>query len=146
MLTIHTELMQVRDGTNTRVTTPESVYGVCQDMATCAQEMFVSITLNTKNKMIARNLVTLGLLDSAPVSAREVFRKAISDSAAAIIIVHNHPSGDCLPSAEDLRVTRQLVDAGRVVGVRVLDHIIIGRGDVPYVSMREKGLVDFDMT
>lgn len=144
MLTIHMETMQVRDGTDKQVTTPESVHRECLDLATLAQEAFVIITLDTKNRMIARHLVTLGLLDSAPVHAREVYRRAISDSAAAIVLVHCHPSGDCTPSPEDLRVTRQLIDAGRIVGIRVLDHVIIGRGQTPFLSLREKGLVSFE--
>ena len=74
----------------------------------------------------------------------EAISPAISDSASAVILVHNHPSGDPTPSAEDLRVTRQLVDAGKVVGIRVLDHIIIGRGETPHCSLREKGLATFD--
>ena len=97
--------------------------------------------------MIARTMISLGLLDSCPVHPREVFRQAIIDSAAAIILVHNHPSGDTTPSAEDLRVTRQLVEASRILGIRVLDHIIVareGEGRPGYLSIRENGLATFD--
>jgi DNA repair protein RadC len=90
--------------------------------------------------------VTKGILDASFAHPREVFREAIRTSAAAIIVAHNHPSGDPTPSAEDLRSTRQLVETGRVVGIQVLDHIVIGGQrphPAPYVSLREAGLVDF---
>ena len=96
--------------------------------------------------MIARHLITLGLLDTAPCHPREVFRPAIQDSAAAIILAHNHPGGDPTPSVEDLKVTRQLIEAGTLIGIRVLDHVIVGRptGLSPgYISLREKGLATF---
>ena len=144
MLTMTLDAMQVREPTTTLVLDPASAHAVCADMGNLAQEAFVVLTLNTKNKLITRHLVTLGLADTAPVHPREVFRPAITDSASAVILVHNHPSGDPTPSAEDLRITRQLIDAGKVVGIRVLDHVIIGRGDMPHCSLREKGLVTFD--
>ena len=144
MLTMTIDAMQVREPTTTLVRDPASAPAVCADMGQLAQEGFAVLTLNTKNKLITRHLVTLGLADTAPVHPREVFRPAIQDSAAAVILCHNHPSGDPTPSAEDLRVTRQLIDAGKVVGIRVLDHVIIGRGDNPQCSLREKGLVTFD--
>ena len=144
MLTMTLDAMQVREPTATLVRDPASAHAVCADMGNLAQEAFAVLTLNAKNKLITRHLVTLGLADTAPVHPREVFRPAIADSASAVILVHNHPSGDPTPSAEDLRVTRQLIDAGKVVGIRVLDHVIIGRGDNPHCSLREKGLVTFD--
>ena len=144
MLTMTIDAMQVREPTTTLVRDPASAHAVCADMGQLAQEGFAVLTLNTKNKLITRHLVTLGLADTAPVHPREVFRPAIQDSAAAVILCHNHPSGDPTPSAEDLRVTRQLIDAGKVIGIRVLDHVIIGRGDMPHCSLREKGLVTFD--
>ena len=144
MLTMTIDAMQVREPTTTLVRDPASAHAVCADMGQLAQEGFAVLTLNAKNKLITRHLVTLGLADTAPVHPREVFRPAISDSAAAVILCHNHPSGDPTPSAEDLRVTRQLIDAGKVIGIRVLDHVIIGRGDMPHCSLREKGLVTFD--
>ena len=143
MFIINAGLPQVQDGIGKRVTTPESIYDQCRDMATCAQEMLVVLTLDTRNKMIARHLITLGLLESAPIHAREVFRHAIADNADSIILVHNHPSGDVSPSADDLRVTKRMIEAGRVLGIAVMDHVLIGRGEQPYLSLREKGLVTF---
>ena len=143
MFIIQAGLPQVRDGIGTRVSTPESIYDLCRDMATCAQEMLVVVTLDTRVKMIARHLITLGLLESAPIHAREVFRHAITDNAESLILVHNHPSGDVTPSVDDMRVTRLMIESGRILGIAVRDHILIGRGEPPFLSLREKGLVTF---
>jgi len=125
---------------------------VCADIANLAQESFHVISLNAKNIMINRHMITLGLVDSAPVHPREVFRPAISDSASTVVLVHSHPSGDPTPSTEDLKVTRQLIEAGNILGIKVIDHVIIGRvqtatpGDPrrpPYLSIRESGLCAF---
>lgn len=124
--------------------TPEDAYRFLQDIATLAQEAFIVITLNTKYRVLDRHLVTLGIADASLVHPREVFRTAIQDGASALILAHNHPSGDPTPSAEDIRITRQLVEAGKILDIEVLDHVVIGR-DVqrPFISLRESGLVSF---
>ena len=145
-LTVTAELMQVRESTDKTIRDPAACYAELSDLAQLAQEAFTVLTLTAKNRLITRHLCTLGLLDTAPVHPREVFRPAVQDSAAAVILAHNHPSGDPTPSAEDLRITRQLIDAGTVLGIRVLDHVIIGRpadGRPAYLSLREAGLVTF---
>ncbi len=112
------------------------------------QEVFWALLLDARNRLIGRPLeISRGLLDSSPVHPREVFSKAISYAAAAVILAHNHPSGDPTPSIEDLRVTRQLVEASRIIGIRVLDHVIVGRETdlrPGHLSLREKGLATFD--
>ena len=112
------------------------------------QEVFWALLLDARNRLIGRpQEISRGLLDSAPVHPREVFAPAISHAAAAIILAHNHPSGDPSPSSEDLRVTRQLVEASRILGIRVIDHVIIGRATdlrPGHLSLREKGLATFD--
>ena len=123
--------------------TPEDVHRVLQDTASLAQEAFTVLTLNTKYRVLDRHLVTLGIADSSLVHPREIFRPAIIDGAAAVVLSHNHPSGDPTPSAEDLRITRQLIEAGKVLNIEVLDHVIIGRGEHPFLSLRESGLVAF---
>ena len=143
MLTLSTHTMTVKEPKGGKIATPSAVYDVLQDASQMAQEAFIVLTLDSKNKMIDRHLVTLGLLDASLVHPREVFRVGILDGAAAIILAHNHPSGDPMPSAEDIRITRQLVEAGKVVDIKVLDHIILGRGEKPFLSMREDGLVEF---
>lgn len=126
---------------------PEEIADYCADMRDAAQEMFVVVCVNTRNRIIDRVMVSLGIQDSSLVHPREVFRPAILKSAAAVVLVHNHPSGDPTPSAEDIRMTRQLVQAGGIIGIKVLDHMIIGRPEgvnKGWLSMRESGVVEFD--
>ena len=99
------------------------------------REEFHIVTLNTKNHVIATHQISVGTLDSSLVHPREVFRPAIKDAAASIILVHNHPSGDPTPSPEDLRVTSRLDEAGRNLGINVLDHIVLG--SFRSISIRE---------
>ncbi|MCG0278157.1 MAG: DNA repair protein RadC [Thermanaeromonas sp.] len=103
------------------------------------REHFRTISLNTKNRVLAIDNVAVGSLNSSYVHPREVFKGPVRRSAAAVILVHNHPSGDPAPSLEDIQVTRRLVEAGKVLGIEVLDHLILGDGS--FVSMKEKGLL-----
>ncbi len=89
------------------------------------QEYFVCITLNGANEVINNRIVTVGLLNSSQIHPREVFADAISDRAASVILIHNHPSGNLEPSEDDGRITKQMREAGRILGIAVLDHIII---------------------
>jgi DNA repair protein RadC len=104
------------------------------------QEEFHALLLNTQHRIIRDVLVTRGILDASLIHPREVFRAAIVESAAGVILVHNHPSGDPTPSPEDRAVTRQLVSAGAAVGIPVLDHVIVGEGR--YVSLAEAGALN----
>ncbi|HET9949722.1 MAG TPA: DNA repair protein RadC [Longimicrobiales bacterium] len=97
------------------------------------QEEFHALLLNSRHRVVREVLVTRGTLDSSLIHPREVFRPAVGEGAAAVILVHNHPSGDPTPSPEDRAVTRQLAEAGRAVGIPVLDHVVVGRG--AYVSL-----------
>jgi DNA repair protein RadC len=101
------------------------------------QEHFIVLLLDTKNRFMAHRIVSRGTLDSSAAHPREVFKEAIRESASAVILMHNHPSGDPEPSPEDRSVTRQLVEAGAILGIRVLDHLILGRGR--YYSFRDGG-------
>ena len=101
------------------------------------RELFVVIPLNTKNVPLGVNLVAVGSVDSATVHPREVFKPAILASATSIILAHNHPSGDPQPSRQDKTLTHKLVEAGELLGIEVLDHIIVGRGR--YYSLRDAG-------
>ena len=92
------------------------------------QEHFYVILLSTKNHIIGEHLVSKGVLDAAILEPREVFRPAIKAAASRIILVHNHPSGDPTPSDEDVDVTRKLIDAGKMINIAVLDHVIVGNG------------------
>lgn len=101
------------------------------------QEEFHIVTLDTKNQVIDTHCVTVGTLDASLVHPREVFRAAIKDAASSIILVHNHPSGDPTPSGEDIAVTRRLTDSGKLIGIDILDHIVLGRSHS--VSIQEMG-------
>jgi DNA repair protein RadC len=105
-----------------------------------AVEEFHVLALGSQSQILADLLITRGILNSSLVHPREVFRAAIAEAAAGIIVVHNHPSGDPTPSADDRAVTRQLVDAGRVLDMPVYDHVVIGGGE-RYVSFAEAGLL-----
>lgn len=112
------------------------------------QEIFWVMLLDTKNRLMGRPLeITRGVLDASLVHPREVFSPAIRRSAASVVLSHNHPSGDPSPSANDLQITRQLIEAGKVLDLGVLDHIIIGREKEDhqpwFVSLRESGMVEF---
>ncbi|MBU0699339.1 MAG: JAB domain-containing protein, partial [Proteobacteria bacterium] len=103
------------------------------------QEYFLCISLSGANEVIGNRIVTVGLLNTNQVHPREVFADAISDRAAGIILAHNHPSGILTPSADDVATTRQLVDAGNIIGISVLDHIIVTKNG--FLSFKEKGLM-----
>ncbi|WP_181537678.1 RadC family protein [[Anoxybacillus] calidus] len=110
---------------------------VMEDMRFLSQEHFVCLYLNTKNQVIHRKTVFIGSLNASIVHPREVFKEAIKRSAASIICAHNHPSGDPTPSREDIEVTKRLAECGRMIGIELLDHLIIG--DRKFVSLKEKG-------
>ncbi|GIN55927.1 UPF0758 protein YsxA [Lederbergia ruris] len=110
---------------------------VMNDMRFLTQEHFVALYLNTKNQVIHRQTIFIGSLNASIVHPREVFKEAFRRAAASIICLHNHPSGDPSPSREDIEVTRRLAECGKMLGIEILDHLIIG--DKKYVSMKEKG-------
>lgn len=103
------------------------------------REHFVVVLLDTQHQVRGIHTATVGIIDAAVIHPREVFKPAILCSAAAIILGHNHPSGDPTPSPEDREVTRQIVEAGRIIGIPVLDHVVIGEGR--YCSFVEAGLL-----
>ena len=102
------------------------------------REIFVVVLLDTKNTVLAIDPVAVGSLDSAMISMREVFKSAIMIGAAAIIVAHNHPSGDPTPSPEDVAITRQIASAGKLLDIELLDHIVLGSAS--HVSLRDRGL------
>ena len=127
---------------------PSQVLALLADKAArLDQEVVWVLPLDQKYRLRRSPVeVTKGILNASLSHPREVFREAIRMAAAAVIVAHNHPSGDPTPSAEDLATTRQLIETGKVVGIQVLDHIIIGGNrplPPPYLSLREAGLADF---
>ncbi|MBS4024999.1 MAG: DNA repair protein RadC [Clostridia bacterium] len=112
---------------------------VLEEMRSLDREHFKTLALNTKNQVLAIETVSIGSLNSSIVHPREVFKNPIKRSAAAIVLVHNHPSGDPTPSSEDVAVTKRLIEAGKILGVEVLDHLVTGNKG--YISLREKNLM-----
>lgn len=110
-----------------------------EEMMYETREIFMSIHLNSRLRIESKSIISIGNLDSAPVHPREVFSPAIKRGAAGIIVAHNHPTGDPTPSEEDIRVTERLLETSRIVGIRLVDHVIIGRGS--YVSLKEMGYI-----
>ncbi len=104
------------------------------------QEEFHALLLSARHSVIREVFITRGILDASLIHPREVFRPAITQSAAAIILVHNHPSGDPTPSAEDRAVTKQLGAVGRTVGISIVDHVVIGDGR--FVSLADEGALE----
>jgi DNA repair protein RadC len=113
------------------------------------REVFWALLLDTKYRLKRAPVeITSGLLDASLVHPREVFREAIRSGSAGVVVAHNHPSGDPTPSSEDVRITRQLVEAGKIINISILDHVILGRrrhkDELDFFSMRESGLVEFE--
>ncbi len=104
---------------------PEDIIPLVSHIRDKKQEYFLCITLNGANEVISNRIVTVGLLNSSQIHPREVFADAISDRAASVVLVHNHPSGNLEPSDEDREITRQMKNAGRLLGIKVLDHLIL---------------------
>jgi len=143
-------LARERKPLETRVREPGDAAELLRDrLRGLDEEVFWVLLLNARNRLKADpQEITRGILDASLIHPREVFRRAIRHAAAAVILAHNHPSGDPAPSAEDLKVTRQIVEAGRVVGIPVLDHVILGAPRLgqenDFLSLRESGMVIFN--
>jgi len=120
----------------------KDILPLVSDIAGRQQEHFVCISLNGANEVIEKRVVTIGLIDKSPVHPREVFADVIADRAAAVIFVHNHPSGELQPSESDLSIHRQLTEAGKILGIQVLDHVIVTRKG--YYSLKEAGLLVYE--
>jgi DNA repair protein RadC len=127
------------DGKKQKISTPADILPHVAFLSGKKQEHFICITLNGANEVIDSRTITMGLLNHSLVHPREVFADAITDRAASIICVHNHPSGTLDPSSQDIAITRQLADAGTLVGIRLLDHLIVT--DSGWLSMKERGLI-----
>ncbi len=110
-----------------------------EEMRHLDREVFKTVMLNTKNRVIKQVDISVGSLDASIVHPREAFKEAIKTGCSTVVFVHNHPSGDPAPSANDIQTTQRLVNAGEILGIRVLDHVIIGDGI--YLSFKEKGLL-----
>ncbi len=122
-----------------KITGAQDVIPLLADIADKKQEHFVCVSLNGAHEVIKKRIVTIGLVDRSQVHPREVYADVISDRAAAVIFAHNHPSGDLKPSNSDLKIHEQLTEAGKILGLRILDHIIVTKKG--YFSFQEAGLI-----
>jgi DNA repair protein RadC len=130
-------------GARTQITSPADLAGLLMvQMAAYDQEHLITVLLDTKNRVQKIHTVYRGTLDSAPVRVGEIFKEAIRCNSAAIVLAHNHPSNNPAPSVEDILVTRQVVEAGKLLDIECIDHLIICAGS--FTSLREKGLGGFN--
>jgi DNA repair protein RadC len=129
----------LKDKQSVLVLSARQVWEQLADIRNSKKEHFVVFFLNIQNQVIEREIVSIGILNSSLTHPREVFEPAVKHSAAHVLLAHNHPSGSLEPSDEDIRVTKRLVDSGRVLGIEVIDHVIVTKGG--YVSFKEKNLL-----
>ncbi|WP_073342792.1 RadC family protein [Caldanaerobius fijiensis] len=122
------------------ITKPQDIADLLMvEMRYLKKEVFKIVLLNVKNQVISIENISIGNLNSSIVHPREIFNAAIRKYSASIILVHNHPSGDPTPSMEDINVTKRIIEGGKILGIDVLDHIVIGDGT--YVSMKQKNII-----
>ena len=126
-------------GSHYKIEKPSDVLPLVDYLKLKKQEYFICITLNGAGELIEQRVVTVGLLNRSPVHPREVFADAITDRAASVLFVHNHPSGSPEPSVQDIDITKRLCEAAEILGISVLDHIITAKRG--YVSFKERGLI-----
>jgi DNA repair protein RadC len=137
-LTIHEVPSDYING-RTRITSSKEVFELFRFLANETKEHFLALHLDSKNRVLCIDQVSTGSLNATVVHPRELFKGCLLSSAAAVLFLHNHPSGDPEPSREDLELTTRLKEGGELLGIRVLDHIIIGSGR--YISLADQGLV-----
>ncbi len=117
----------------------EDIYRLFKGLASMPVETFLVVHLDGKNRMVGMTTCSIGSMTASLVHPRDVFRSAIANMTAGLIFIHNHPSGDPAPSDEDIQITKRLCEVGKVIGIRCLDHIIIGSGR--YFSFADQGLI-----
>jgi DNA repair protein RadC len=130
----------MKKGFKLQIKTASDVYQYFVDeLQNKTKEYFYALFLDTKNRILKEELVSIGTLNESLIHPRELFNSAVQASCNSVIIVHNHPSGDCVPSENDKEVTKVLVEAGEIMGIKVLDHIIIGKEG--FMSLKETGVM-----
>jgi DNA repair protein RadC len=134
-------LIEEQEGKSSQaITSPDEIVGLIRSkISDFSKEQFLVISLDTRNRPLGINNVSVGTLTASLVHPRETFECAIRKHAASIIVSHNHPSGDEEPSEEDIKITQRLKEAGKIMGIELLDHIVVTKGG--YCSMKEKGMV-----
>lgn len=128
----------LKDKQATLILSPKDVWESCRDIRDHKKEHFVVFFLDTRNQQIKREIISVGTLNANLVHPREVFEPAIKHSAAQIIVCHNHPSGNPEPSDEDLAITKRLQEAGKILGIEIMDHVVVCQGS--FLSLKCEGL------
>ncbi|MFA5962045.1 MAG: DNA repair protein RadC [Parcubacteria group bacterium] len=131
--------LEVEDNNLPMIISAKDVVAQLQELRTMKKEHFVALYLNARSQLIHKETVSIGTLNASLIHPREVFKSAIDQLAASVILAHNHPSGNAEPSEDDLEVTKRLKEAGKILGIEVLDHVIITKS--AYASLKEKQLV-----
>ncbi len=121
------------------IISPKDIWEELRDIRGSKKEYFIAFYLNINNEVIKKEIISIGTLDSSLVHPREVYEPAVKNLAAQIILVHNHPSGNCQPSDEDIKTTKQLIEAGKIMGIEIIDHIIVTEKE--YLSMKERRII-----
>lgn len=135
------ELTKRFNNKQTEILSAKDIWMLCSDIRGLKKEHFVSFYLDTQNRVIDRQIISIGTLDSSQVHPREVYEPAVSLHAQSIIIAHNHPSGSLQPSMSDLSLTKRLIESGKILGINLEDHIILTDND--YLSLRAKDLIKY---
>jgi len=126
---------RLHDKTKPEILNPQDVWKLCADFRESKKEHFVAFYLDTQGKVIERQIVSIGTLDASLVHPREVFEPAVALHAASIIVVHNHPSGNLEPSAEDTEITKRLIHAGKILGIALVNHVIVTKNKWKVIDM-----------
>jgi len=124
-----------------KIETGKDVYDLLKNLADKKREHFLVLSLGSRNQLIDIGKISIGTLNASLIHPREVFKTAIQSLAAGIILVHNHPSGELEPSGDDLGITKKITEAGKILSIKVIDHIIIGKAKNGFLSFREKGML-----
>lgn len=129
----------LKDKKATLILSPKDVWENCKDIRDHKKEHFVIFYLDTRNQEIQREIISVGILNANLIHPREVFEPAIRHTAAQIIVAHNHPSGSCEPSDDDIAITKRLQEAGKILGIEIVDHVIVAKNS--HLSLKEKSLI-----
>jgi DNA repair protein RadC len=138
-ITLRELIHEYNKGEEPKISTAEDIYKECKEILNMSKEVMVAFYLDTKSKVMAREIISVGILNASLIHPREVFRSAIFCNANSIIIAHNHPSDDHTPSGSDTEVTKLLFKAGELLGIELLDHVVVSTSG--YTSSKEAGLM-----
>lgn len=134
------KILQIKESTGVKTSSSAAVYQAMREEAKADREIFWVLHLNNQNEIIEKEIAAIGCLNSAPIHPREIFRKACVNSTVSIVCVHNHPTGNVFPSAEDKRIALRLFLVGEILEIQILDFIIIGA--VGHYSFADAGLIE----